>query len=183
MTGHLHRDLLMSKASGVELLVLDVDGVLTDGRITYTTDGQQIMSFHVHDGLGIKLLAECGVKVAIISARKSPALERRARELGVELLYQDVSDKSACFKQILQELGISADKAAAVGDDLVDLPVLKSAGLSVTVQNAASNMSDYVDYVTTKPGGAGAVREVCELILRAKKHWARCFDKFLGSSI
>lgn len=181
--GHLHKDLLMSKAAGIELLVLDVDGVMTDGRITYTTDGQQVMSFHVHDGLGIKLLSGCGVRVAIISARKGPALERRARELGVDLLYQNVRDKLACFRQILKEQGIPAEKVAAIGDDLVDLPVLKSAGLSVTVQNAASNMSDYVDYVTAKPGGSGAVREVCELILKAKKEWARCFDRFLGPSI
>ncbi len=181
--GHVHRDILMSRAARIELLVLDVDGVLTDGRITYTSDGQQVMSFHVHDGLGMKLLADCGVKVAIISARKGPALERRAAELGIDLLYQGVSDKAACFREILERLSIPAGNAAAVGDDLVDLPILKSAGLSVIVRDAAPGMSDYVDYVTEKPGGAGAVREVCELILKAKKQWARCFDRFLGSSV
>ena len=180
--GHIHRDILISKAAQVELLVLDVDGVLTDGRIVYTSRGDQILAFHVHDGLGIKLVAGCGVKVAIISARKGTALERRAAELGIDLLFQGVSDKAVCLEKLLDNLGLVREQVAAVGDDWVDLPVLKYVGLSVIVRDAASNMSDYVDYVTEKPGGAGAVREVCELILKAKKKWAHCFDKFLGSS-
>lgn len=180
--GHIHRDILLSRAAQVELLVLDVDGVLTDGRIVYTSGGQQILSFHVRDGLGIKLLSECGVKVAIISARKGPALERRAAELGIDLLFQGISDKVVCLQGILKDLALTPEKVASVGDDWVDLPVLKYVGLSVIVKDAASNMSDYVDYITEKPGGAGAVREVCELILKAKKKWAHCFDKFLGFS-
>ena len=180
--GHIHRDILISKAAQVELLVLDVDGVLTDGRIVYTSDGEQILAFHVRDGLGMKLVAECGVQVAIISARKGAALERRAAELGIDLLFQGVTDKAACLKKLLDNLGLTREKVAAVGDDWVDLPVLKCVGLSVIVSDAASNMSDYVDFVTEKPGGAGAVREVCELILKAKKKWAHCFDKFLGFS-
>ncbi len=178
----IHEAQLLSKAASIELLVLDVDGVLTDGRIVYSTDGQQVLSFHVHDGLGIKLLSESGVKIAIISARKSQALERRASELGIHFLYQGVSDKAACFRQLLTRLGLSPEKVAAVGDDLVDLPILKSVGLSVIVQNAASGLSDHVDYTTERPGGAGAVREVCELILKGKKKWAYYFDRFLGSS-
>ncbi len=178
--GHVDRDIVLSRAAVVELLVLDVDGVLTDGSIVYTSGGEQILSFHVHDGLGIKLLQQQGVRVAIISSRLGPALEKRAEELGINLFYQGIHDKMACFQDILNDLSIPAEKAAAVGDDLVDLPVLRSAGLSVTVSNAASGMSDYVDYVTSKPGGSGAVREVCELILMAKQQWAGCVDKYLS---
>ncbi len=178
----IHRDLLASKAASVELLVLDVDGVLTDGRIVYTTDGQQILSFHVHDGLGIKLLADCGVKIAIISARKSSALEKRASELKIDFLYQGVSDKVACLRGLLELLQIPPEKVAAIGDDLVDLPVLKFVGLPVIVKDAAPGMSDHVDYITERSGGTGAVREVCELILKAKKKWAIYFDGFLGPS-
>ena len=173
----------MAKAARVNLLVLDVDGVLTDGRLLYTSSGEEIQAFHVHDGLGIKMLSGCGIRTCILTARDTEAVRMRAREIGVDLLYQGKDDKLSCFTDLLERLGISADQTAAMGDDWIDLPILRRAGLSITTRDAAPRMADYVDYVTEKPGGCGAVREVCELILKAKNLWAGCLDHYLDSHL
>ncbi len=161
-------DQIAKKAAQIRLLALDVDGILTDGSIIYAESGFQVQRFHVRDGLGIKLMALHGVETAIISARGSMALEKRCQELGIKHVFQSVGDKLACLDELLVELGLSYNQVCGVGDDWVDLPVLTRCGLSVTVRDAATDMAKYVDYVTSAPGGKGAVREVCELILHSK---------------
>ena len=161
-------DKIIEKAAKIRLLVLDVDGVLTDGSIVYTETGEQVQTFHVRDGLGIKLLALHSIETAIITARASGALEKRCQELGVRHVFQSVGDKLICLDGLLAELGLVYHQVCGVGDDWVDLPILKRCGLSVTVKDAATGMKRYVDHVTSLPGGRGAVREVCELILQSK---------------
>ncbi len=171
---------ILKKASSVRLLVLDVDGVLTDGSIVYTQEGVQIQTFHVRDGLGIKLLALNNIETAIISARKSDAVEKRCFELGIRHVFQAVKDKLSCLSTLLSELGIDYENVCAMGDDWVDLPLLKRCGFSVTVKDGANFMADHVDYVTNAPGGRGAVREVCELILNAKGLLERSISLYLN---
>ena len=175
-------DELKKKASRVRLLILDVDGVLTDGRIVYTDEGQQVQAFHVRDGLGIKLLAVHGIESAVISARKSKALEKRCNELGIRHVFQAVANKVECLNALIMELGLEFQQVCAVGDDWVDLPLLKRCGLGVTVSDCATGMKDHVDYVTIASGGHGAVREVCELILKSKELFQKSFQLYLNSS-
>ncbi len=174
---------ILHKAKDIRLLVLDVDGVLTDGRIVYGDSDIQIQSFHVRDGLGIKLLARHGIETAIISARKSKALDRRCSELGIRHVFQSVSDKVSCLDELVLKLGLGYHQVCAMGDDWVDLPLLKRCGLSATVSDAASLMSRHVDFVTKKCGGQGAVREVCELILQAKGLFEKSVRLYLKDSI
>ncbi len=176
----LDRTLLMEKASHVRLLVLDVDGVLTDGSIVYDAQGSQIQSFHVHDGLGLKLLERAGVHTAIISSRRSEALSRRAKELNIEFVYQGVSDKVAAYNEIVSSLGVSSEETAYIGDDWVDIRMLRLAGLAVVVPDSPVPVKDYAHYVTEKHGGRGAVREVCDLILRAKGKWGDLLNDYAG---
>lgn len=172
-------ELLMQKASQVKLLILDVDGVLTDGRLYYDYQGNVSQAFHVHDGHGLKLLMRSGVDVAILSSRTSDAVSARMRDLGVSRVYQGKKAKIEVFRQILEETGLASTQVAFMGDDWVDLPVLKQVGLAVAVSNAQQPLSDHCHYVTQKHGGFGAVREVCELILKAKGLWAGIFNEFL----
>lgn len=169
---------VLTRAARVRLAVFDIDGVFTDGRLWFTDDGREFKVFHVLDGLGIKLLAEAGVRTAIISSRFSPVVGRRAAELGIELVYQDQDDKLACFQRILAALRLATEQAAYTGDDLPDLPVLKRAGLSVAVSNAHPMLGPHCHYRTHAPGGAGAVREVCDLILHAQGRLADIGRRF-----
>ncbi|MDP2992451.1 MAG: HAD-IIIA family hydrolase [Deltaproteobacteria bacterium] len=159
---------LLDKARQVKVLLLDVDGVLTDGRITYNDRGEEIKSFHVRDGLGIKLLQRCGIEVAILTGRISEALLHRCRELKIETVLQGMEPKLAAYEWLLRNRGLVDSQVAYVGDDWVDIQILKRAGLPVAVKNADKGVMAYVDYVTQQDGGQGAVREVCELILEAK---------------
>ncbi len=177
---HSHSPDILKKAGSVRLLVLDVDGVLTDGSIVYTQEGVQVQGFHVRDGLGIKLLAINNIETAIISARKSKAVEKRCFELGIRHVFQAAGDKLSCLSALLIELGIDHENVCAMGDDWVDLPLLKRCGFSVTVRDGASFMADHVDYVTKAQGGRGAVREVCELILYAKGLLEKSFSFYLN---
>jgi 3-deoxy-D-manno-octulosonate 8-phosphate phosphatase (KDO 8-P phosphatase) len=152
----------------VKLLLLDVDGVLTDGRITYTSDQQELKSFHIHDGLGIKLLQQSGVQVGIITGRRSPMVERRATELGITLLVQGREDKAVAMKSIRDQLGLANSEIAYMGDDLPDLAAIRQAGLGIAPANAVAIVRRHADLVTTSTGGNGAVREACEFILAAK---------------
>ena len=174
---------ILKRAARIRLLISDVDGVLTDGSITYTSSGEEIKTFSVLDGLGIRLLMEAGVKFCILSSRSSAVTARRAEELGIDLVFQGVGQKLPASRCLLNELGLSWEAVAYVGDDLVDLPVLRSAGLAVTVPNCAQELKGYCHYITKIRGGHGAIREVAELILKAKNLWTRCLDKFLGDSI
>jgi 3-deoxy-D-manno-octulosonate 8-phosphate phosphatase (KDO 8-P phosphatase) len=156
------------RAARVRLVVLDVDGVLTDGRLYYGADGESLKVFDVRDGHGIKMLAAHGVETAILSARSSPIVSRRARELGVERVLQGRGDKAAGFRELLEATGVAADAAAVVGDDLPDLPALRAAGFAATVDDARDEVKAIAHWVAPQRGGRAAVRAVAEFILRAK---------------
>ena len=158
--------------SRIELLVLDVDGVLTDGRVVYTAAGDEVKSFHVRDGSGLKYWRQSGKKVAILSGRSSPAVDRRAAELGIPTIVQGVSEKLPALRHILNELGLRPDQTCAVGDDLPDLPVLRHCGLGVAVADAVPELKAAAAYVTAAAGGHGAVREAVEWLMRGQGTWA-----------
>lgn len=164
---HLPAELL-SRAAKIRLAVFDVDGTLTDGRLWYGEDGRETKVFHVHDGLGLKLLQAHGVQVAIITARISHPVALRAEELKIAHVYQGQSDKLACFRELLGALGLTAEQAAFIGDDLPDLPSMRQAGLAVAVANAHPWVAEQAHWTTTRMGGMGAAREVCDLILLAQ---------------
>jgi len=178
--GHLDTTILLQKAAGIRLLCLDCDGVLTSGDITYTTSGEQVVTFSVRDGLGLRLLMEAGVEVAILTSRSSAALERRVRELGIGRLEQGVGEKGGAFRRLVEEMGLSPQEAAYMGDDWVDLPALRLAGLAAVPADAAYPLADHAHMITRAPGGRGAVRELCDLILRAKGLWGPMLNRFLG---
>lgn len=166
---------LLNKAENIKLLILDVDGVLTDGKIYYTNNGDEIKAFHIQDGLGLRMLIDAGIEIAIITGRTSKIVEHRMQELGVKYCYQGEQKKLIPYEELKKSLGIEDNEIAMVGDDLLDLPLIQKAGLGITVANAASGMTNYADWQTEKSGGNGAVREICELILTAQNKWPK-FD-------
>lgn len=170
---------VLERAKKIKLLLLDVDGVLTDGGIILTGDGDEIKVFSVLDGMGIKLLQNAGVEVGILSGRHSSVVIHRAKELGIELLYQGELVKLHAFEKILKEKGLTAEEVAYAGDDWLDIPLLKRVGLAIGVPNAWPPVNDFVHYITTKEGGKGAVREICELILTAKGLWDTFLKNYL----
>lgn len=162
----------------IKLLLLDVDGVMTDGRIIYLNDGGEAKAFDVKDGHGLKLIQRAGIKVGIITGRQSDIVARRAAELGIELVYQGAKDKMQPFMEILEKLGLKASEVAYVGDDLVDLPVMRLVGFSATVADASDDIKPYADLVTSRPGGRGAVREVCDLLLKQSSLWTSVTSRY-----
>jgi 3-deoxy-D-manno-octulosonate 8-phosphate phosphatase (KDO 8-P phosphatase) len=154
--------------SDIKLVAFDVDGVFTDGRFYLSDDGVESKAFNTQDGYGIRQLLNAGIEVAIISGRKSGAVQRRMAELGVTHLVQGCGDKVAALDEISTTLGISTAECAYVGDDIPDLPLLNHVGIAIAVANAVQALRDQCDYSTSASGGAGAVREVCELILSAQ---------------
>lgn len=156
----------------VRLLLLDVDGVLTDGSITYSSSGDELKTFHVRDGSAVKLWVQAGHTVAVLSGRSSAAVARRAAELGVRVVLQGYADKAAGFAEILAQTGVDAQDVAAVGDDLPDLAVFARAGVRFAVADAVPEVRAAADRVTMAPGGRGAVREVVETLLKAQGRWA-----------
>lgn len=163
----------------VRLLSLDVDGVLTDGRLYFTDAGMELKTFSSQDGHALKMLQDNGVPVAIITGRSSRLVTRRARELGIRDVFQGARDKRVAFSALLARSGLDASQVAHVGDDIPDLPVLRQAGLAIGVANQNPVMAAYVHYVTRAAGGAGAVREVCELILRSQGRWDSALAHYL----
>jgi len=159
----------LPKAKGLKLLLLDVDGVLTDGTIMYTHEGNEIKSFHTRDGLGIRMLMESGVEVGFITARQSEAVNRRAQDLGIKHVFQKVENKLEIFENLLKELDLEPTEVGYMGDDWLDLPLLVRVGFAATVADGVPEVLQVAHYVTKKKGGGGAVREVCELILDAKE--------------
>ncbi|MFA9459744.1 KdsC family phosphatase [Thiohalorhabdus sp. Cl-TMA] len=157
-----------ARAAAVELLVLDVDGVLTDGGILMDDDGRELKRFHVRDGHGIKLLQHYGVPVAVITGRTSGVVAKRAEELGIAYVYQGYRRKEPAFQALLEQVNVAAAAVAMVGDDVVDLPIMVQAGLTVTVPNAHSLVRRRAHWCTHSAGGHGAVREVTDRLLRAK---------------
>lgn len=164
-------DSIFRKAKKIRLLLLDVDGILTDGRILYNEKGQEIKCFHIQDGQGIRWLLREGVEVGFLSGRSSRAVEMRARELRVSFVFQGIKDKIKIFEKLLQKTKLNPKQVSFMGDDFMDLPLLKKVGLSISVSNGHPLVQKKVDYVTRTAGGFGAVREVSELILRAQGKW------------
>ncbi len=162
---------IRKKARGIKLLLLDVDGVLTDGRIVVDYRGRETKSFDVRDGQGIRLLERAGIEVGIISGRSSPAVNHRARDLGIKIVYQGIDDKVAAYEEIKRSSGLSDGAVAYIGDDLADLPLLRRVGLSIAVADGWSALESECDCVTGAAGGRGAVREVAEFLLKAQSKW------------
>jgi 3-deoxy-D-manno-octulosonate 8-phosphate phosphatase (KDO 8-P phosphatase) len=162
------------RCRAIELLVLDVDGVLTAGAITYQDIGGEFKSFHVRDGAAIKCWHGTGKKAAILTSRTSKAVERRAKELGVNHVLQGAEDKSLGFRGLLEDIRLSAEQVCAVGDDLADVPVLQQCGLAIAVADACPEALATAHYITRLNGGCGAVREAIELILHCQGTWPGC---------
>lgn len=160
-------DQLTQRAANIRLLVLDVDGVLTDGRLYFTADGETMKAFHVRDGAGIVQLRRAGIQVAIISGRNSPAVTVRMQELGVMHVHQGIHDKRTTLLSLMNQLGVRAEQVACVGDDTPDLAMYGAAGLNFAVADAHPQVRAAAHHVTQLNGGTGAVREVCDLILSA----------------
>lgn len=164
----------------IKLAIFDVDGVLTDGRLYYGAHGEKLKVFNTLDGHGLKMLADSGVVSAIISGRASKALAKRARDLGIKHLMMGVDNKAAAFQSLCKKLKIAASDVASIGDDIVDLPILLHCGFSACVPHAPEDVKKRVHYVTKQSGGAGAVREFCELIMRAQGTYDVALKKYLG---
>ncbi|MBI5446055.1 MAG: HAD hydrolase family protein [Deltaproteobacteria bacterium] len=162
---------LRERLARVELLLLDVDGILTDGRIVLDDHGVETKAFDVTDGHGIKLLQRAGVDVGFITGRRSLVVEHRARELGVREVHQGVKEKVLVLKEILHRRELEPERVAYAGDDVVDLPILLRVGLSVSVPEAPEYVRERVHWVTRRSGGRGAVREICDEILKARDAW------------
>ncbi len=162
----------------IRLLLLDVDGVMTDGRIVYDNNGIETKAFDVKDGHGLKLLQRAGVRVGIITGRRSRVVDLRAEELGIDILYQGCKNKLVPYAEIRQDLGLKDDEIAYVGDDLVDLPILRLVGFAATVADAVADIKPHVHYVTDRSGGRGAVREVCDLLLKQTGAWAEVTTRY-----
>ena len=169
----------MARARRIRLMVFDVDGVLTDGSLHFGADGEMLKTFNVLDGHGIKLLQQSGVITAIISARQSALVARRAVDLGITHVQQGVHDKLSGFQALLAECGVEAEASGFIGDDVIDLPVLTRVGFAASVPNGHPEVRSRVHYVTTAGGGRGAVRELCDFFLRAQGNYEAALAPYL----
>lgn len=170
----------LSKAANLRLMAFDVDGVLTDGTLWFSAQGEELKGFNTLDGHGLKMLAASGIRLAIITGRRSAALEHRAANLGIDLLLQGIEDKRKAMQQLLNTEKLDFSAAGYMGDDIVDLPVLSACGFSASVPNAHVLVRERVDIVTQAPGGQGAVREICEYILAAQGQLESALAPYLG---
>lgn len=159
---------VLARAKNIKVIIFDVDGVMTDGGLTIGDDAQEYKTFHAHDGLGMKLLKKSGVKMAIITGRTSKVVTTRAETTGIAHFYQGVEDKLVAFNDLIKELNVKPEEAAFMGDDIVDVPPMLRCGLAISVPAAPSSVKERAHYVTTRQGGSGAVREVCELLMKAQ---------------
>jgi 3-deoxy-D-manno-octulosonate 8-phosphate phosphatase (KDO 8-P phosphatase) len=159
---------IRERAAKIKLVIFDVDGVLTDGRLFFDEAGREYKGFHSRDGLGINLLRQTGVEVAVISGRASQSVSQRMAGLGIKHVFQGQKDKLVAFNSLREELGLEPAQIAHVGDDLIDLPLLRRVGLAVAVADAHPAILPFAHWRTDKPGGAGAAREVCDLIMEAQ---------------
>lgn len=169
----------IEQAKKIRLLILDADGVLTAGQLIYG-DKEELKIFHIHDGLGIKLLQKAGIAVAIISGKTSSALVKRVADLSIEHAYFQQEDKLPAYEALKEKLQLTDDAIAYMGDDLPDLPLLRRAGLAMTVPNAVLLVKQHVHLITEKNGGEGAVREVCEILLKAQGLWDSVIKSYLN---
>lgn len=170
-----------ARARKIKLVICDVDGVLTDGKIIYDSNGRELKNFNVQDGLGLVLLRNCGIQSAIISARESKVVAHRAKELKIEHVFVGVSPKVAAYEQLIRKLKRTDEEVCFIGDDLTDLGVMKRVGLAVAVSNAVVEIKKAAHVITRKHGGEGAVREVTELILKSQGFWPKIL-KEMGST-
>jgi 3-deoxy-D-manno-octulosonate 8-phosphate phosphatase (KDO 8-P phosphatase) len=173
-------DELLTKAANIRLVLFDVDGVLTDGRLYFSDSGDEIKSFHSRDGLGIYLLLQSGVEVGIITARQSGLVAHRARDLKIKHLYQGNKDKFPAYVELCKKLDLTPSQVAFVGDDVVDLPIMLDVGLAITVPQGHKIVRERSHWTTPHEGGAGAARDVCELILYAQGNYARAMQQYLA---
>lgn len=164
----------------ITTIVLDVDGVLTDGRFGYDGTDDEVKFFHARDGHGIKLAMRTGIKVGILSGRASKANRKRAEELGLSFIYEGEKDKKAAFLKLLDEQGVKAEECLYMGDDVVDIPPFRMAGFAVTVADAPDYMDEYCDIRTTLGGGHGAVREIIEILLKEQDTWKQVTERYFG---
>jgi len=166
----------------IQILVMDVDGVLTDGTLVINADGSESKGFNSLDGHGIRMWQRAGLKVALLSGRGSEPTQRRAQQLEIDHCIQDCHNKLPALKELAEKLGLTAEAIAYIGDDLTDLPSIRYAGFGVAVANAVDEVKRYADYVTTRPGGSGAVREVIEYILKSTGRWQQLMNRYLPPS-
>lgn len=169
---------IVDKAKNIKLFIFDIDGVLTDGKIIYTDTGQELKFFDVKDGHGIKIMQRAGIEAAFITARNSEVVAVRAKDLGIEHVYQGNLNKLEAFDDLMKKIGLEPAQVAYIGDDIIDLPILTRVGLSFAVGDAVGEVKDAVDVVTEKLGGNGAVREAVELILKSAGHWDSATERY-----
>ena len=175
-----HSPTVLESAKKIKLIAFDVDGVLTDGRISYSSAGDEVKSFNVRDGHAIKILGRAGLSAAIITGRASPMVDRRAAELGIEMVYQGVRDKNVVLDQIMELTGIPLEAIAYMGDDVVDLPVMNRVGLGCCPADAAEEVLERADLVTVAGGGQGAARELIMMILKAQGLYDEIMGRYLS---
>jgi len=172
---------LKERAANIRMLVLDVDGVLTDGKLYFDHAGNELKAFNTRDGMGMKALQRAGIDVAVITGRKSGAVEHRMAQLGIQHVYQGREDKLEAFLELLEVTGLDAGQVCFAGDDWIDLPVLLRAGLAVSVADAEDHVKQQAHWITRRNGGDGAVREICNLILAAQEKEQTILDEILAS--
>ncbi|MDD5229055.1 MAG: 3-deoxy-manno-octulosonate-8-phosphatase KdsC [Methylococcales bacterium] len=170
---------VMEQARQIRLLILDVDGVLTDGKLFFDGLGNEFKAFHAQDGHGIKMLQQTGIEIAVISGRESSIVSKRMEELDVTLVYQGQKNKRAAFQELLQKLNLKPEQVAYVGDDVVDLPIMTQVGLAIAVANANEAVTACADWSTKLGGGLGAVREVCDMIMQSQDNYELILADYL----
>lgn len=168
----------LARAKEIKLLLLDVDGVLTDGTLLYTGNGDEAKSFNTQDGFGLRLLGEAGVDLGVITARESEVVTRRARELNMRYIYQGCGNKKEAFKNIMQASGLKPFQVAYMGDDWLDLALLQQVGLAISPANGVVEVQEIAHFITARGGGAGAVRDACDLIIEAKNLAQELLQKY-----
>jgi 3-deoxy-D-manno-octulosonate 8-phosphate phosphatase (KDO 8-P phosphatase) len=171
---------LLEKAANIKLAVFDVDGVLTDGKLILGESGNEYKAFHVRDGHGLVMLLESGCKIAVITARSSKIVAERMSSLGIEYVYQGEKDKGARLMKLIEELGLNREQVAYVGDDVIDLPAMTKVGLPIAVADARPEVKEHANWVTEERGGQGAVREVCEFIMKAQGNFDERIKAYLS---
>lgn len=176
-------DSIIEKASKIKLLILDIDGVLSDNRLYYGDNGIEYKSFHTRDGHGMVMLQQSGIEIGIITGRKSPLIDKRMKDLKVSHLYQGVPDKLPTFLKLVEQENLSFEEIAYMGDDILDLPILTRVGLSACPQDADPEVTPRVDYVSRFTGGRGCVREMCELLLKSQGLWQKQIDFYLRETL
>lgn len=174
---------VFEKAKNIRMLILDVDGVLTDGLLFYGSKGMELKAFHVQDGFGIRAAQRMGIVVAIITGRDSDIVAQRTQELGISEVYQGVTSKIEVYNKLLSRYSLKDENVAYIGDDVLDLPILIRVGLSLAPANAHPEVKARVDYVAERSGGQGAVREVTEILLKAQGHWEALLERYIDGRV